>query len=145
MICITLNGTQGLVDPTSIRTLATRRMQYRVRVWCQKCEAGMHWECCYSYHQLRYGVYLDNRYEVNKSRAKQGMKSLMSRKEANFLGCGMQCSQTFIRRIKRWKAMALKNNEVMEAGKEQRRNWDQTTRKKTKNPRKVLQFDSSRS
>ena len=44
----------------------------------------MHRECYFSYHQLRYGVYLDNRYEVNKSRAKQGMKSLMSRQEVNF-------------------------------------------------------------
>ena len=56
----------------------------RVGVWCQKCEAGMHRECYFSYHQLRYGVYLDNRYEVNKSRGKQGMRTQMSRQEANF-------------------------------------------------------------
>ena len=56
----------------------------RVGVWCQGCDAGMHRECYFSYHQLRYGVYLDNRYEVNKSRGKQGMRTQMSRQEANF-------------------------------------------------------------
>ena len=56
----------------------------RVGVWCQGCEAGMHRECYFSYHQLRYGVYLDSRYKVNKSRVKQGTKALILRKEANF-------------------------------------------------------------
>ena len=46
----------------------------RVGVWCQGCDAGMHRECHLSYHQLRYGVYLDNRFEVNKSRGKQEMR-----------------------------------------------------------------------
>ena len=50
----------------------------RVGVWCTKCEVGMHRECYYSYHQVRYGVYLDNRYEINKSRSKQGMRKLVS-------------------------------------------------------------------
>ena len=54
------------------------------------CDAGMHWECYFSYHQLSYGVYLDNRYEVNKSRGKQGMRKLMSRQEANFTWTAVQ-------------------------------------------------------
>ena len=56
----------------------------RVGVWCNKCEVGMHRECYYTYHQLRYGVYLDNRYEIKKCRKQQGMRKLMSTKEANF-------------------------------------------------------------
>ena len=35
----------------------------------------MHHECYYNYHRLRYGVDLDNRYAVKKSRAKQGTKA----------------------------------------------------------------------
>ena len=44
----------------------------------------------YNYHQLRYGVYLDSRYKVNKSRVKQGTKALILRKEANFPWNGLQ-------------------------------------------------------
>ena len=44
----------------------------------------MHRECYYAYHQVRYGVYLDNRYEINKCRTKQGMRKFVSSKEANF-------------------------------------------------------------
>ena len=62
----------------------------RVGVWCQGCDAGMHRECYLSYHQLRYGVYLDNRYEVNKSRAKQGMRKLLSRQEVYFTWTSVQ-------------------------------------------------------
>ena len=51
---------------------------------------GMHCECYYHYHQLRYGVYLDNRYELNTSRAKQGMCTQLSRKDANFLWSAVQ-------------------------------------------------------
>ena len=59
----------------------------RVGVWCTKCEVGMHRECYYSYHQVRHGVYLDNRYEINNSRRKQGMRKLVSSKAANFQWC----------------------------------------------------------
>ena len=50
----------------------------------------MHRECYYSYHQVRYGVYLDNRYEINKSRMKQGMRKLVSSKAANFQWCTVE-------------------------------------------------------
>ena len=62
----------------------------RVGVWCTKCEVGMHRECYYSYHQVRYGVYLDNRYEINSSRQKQGMRKLVSSKAANFQWCSLE-------------------------------------------------------
>ena len=85
MTCTTLNGTQGLVDATTTRTLNWPQGKYSESgVCCQECEAGMHQECYFSYHQLRYGVYLDNRYEVNKSRGKQGMRTQNLRQEANF-------------------------------------------------------------
>ena len=50
----------------------------------------MYSECFYSYHQVRYGVYLDNRYEINKSRNKQGMRKLVSSKAANFQWCTVE-------------------------------------------------------
>ena len=62
----------------------------RVGVWCTKCEVGMHRECYYSYHQVRHGVYLDNRYEINNSRRKQGMRKLVSSKAANFQWCTLE-------------------------------------------------------
>ena len=40
----------------------------RVGFWCKGCKAGMHPECYFSYHAVHFGVYLDNRYEVNRSR-----------------------------------------------------------------------------
>ena len=70
----------------------------RVGVWCTKCEVGMHRECYYSYHQVRYGVYLDNRYEINKSRMKQGMRKLVSSKAANFHVVHCRAGHTFVRR-----------------------------------------------
>ena len=62
----------------------------RVGVWCTKCEVGMHRECYYSYHQVRHGVYLDNRYEINNSRRKQGMRKLVLSKAANFQWCTLE-------------------------------------------------------
>ena len=43
-----------------------------VRVGTRKgCNVGMHPECDYNYHQVRYGVYLHKRYKINHSRRKQ--------------------------------------------------------------------------
>jgi hypothetical protein len=39
---------------------------------------------------VRYGVYLDNRYEINSSRNKQGMRKLVSTKAANFQWCTLE-------------------------------------------------------
>ena len=41
----------------------------------------MHPECYYSYYAVRYGVYLDNRYEINRSRRRQHSQKEISRQE----------------------------------------------------------------
>ena len=45
----------------------------------------MHPECYYSYHAVRYGVYLDNRYEINRSRRRQLSWREIPREQGTFL------------------------------------------------------------
>ena len=45
----------------------------------------MHSECYYNYHAVRYGVYLDNRYEINRTRRRQNTFKEMARRDGLFL------------------------------------------------------------
>ena len=83
MSCTTLSLTRtGRCD--YYQDFGHKATTVRVGVWCKGCKAGMHRECYYYDHQLWYGVFLDNRYEVNKSRVKQGTRVLVPKNEAKF-------------------------------------------------------------
>ena len=45
----------------------------------------MHPECYYSYHAIRYGVYLDTRYEINKTRARHLARKSIPKEEGTYL------------------------------------------------------------
>ena len=57
----------------------------RVGYWCKGCKAGMHPECYYSYHAVRYGVHLDDRYKINRSRRRQLSRKEIARAEGTFV------------------------------------------------------------
>ena len=45
----------------------------------------MHLKCYYSYHTVRYGVYLDNRYKINRTRRRQKTIKEIARRDGMFL------------------------------------------------------------
>ena len=45
----------------------------------------MHPECYYNYHAVQYGVYLDNRYEINRTRRRQKNIKEIARRDGMFL------------------------------------------------------------
>ena len=57
----------------------------RVGFWCRGCKKGMHPEYYYSYHAIKYGVYLDTRYEINKNRARHMTRKQIPREEGTFV------------------------------------------------------------
>ena len=57
----------------------------RVGFWCKGCKAGMYPECYFSYHAVRYGVYLDNRDEISRNRRRQLSRKEISRAEGMFV------------------------------------------------------------
>ena len=50
----------------------------------------MHRKCYYHYHSVRYGVYLDNRYEINHSRRKHKSLKAINRRDVYFVWKAMQ-------------------------------------------------------
>ena len=57
----------------------------RAGFWCRGCKKGMHPKCYYSYHAIKYGVYLDTRYEINKNRARHMTRKQIPREEGTFV------------------------------------------------------------
>ena len=63
----------------------TEAKSVRVVFFCKGCKKGMHPECYYSYHAIRYGVYLDTRYEINKTRARHLARKSIPKEEGTYL------------------------------------------------------------
>ena len=42
-------------------------------------------QCYYNYHAVRYGVYLDNRYEINRTRRRQKTIKEIARRDGMFV------------------------------------------------------------